>query len=254
MSVQALTWALEDAGIAQDDGTIADVPAELVSTLVGLANHADQQGRHAYPSASLLAHYARKSERQTRRDLARLEELGLIRRGDQRLVLHIDPDRRPVVWDLAVDVKRPPREAPQPRGGARRNGLTSTSPRSERPDTEGTNGLTPATERGDTHVRGTVQEPPTRTTGVSVSGVRHQGPAAGASEARACELCDDDGTAYVVVDGEEVGVVCTHVSSAANVKRVRARRAAMAAAPKTTPRERELRDHPTHTDPQTPEA
>lgn len=189
MSVQTLAWVLEDAAVPHDDGTVTDVPAELVSTLLGLANHADQNGRHAYPSQATLAHYTRKSERQVRRDLTRLEELGLVRRGDQRLVLHIDPDRRPVVWDLAVEVKRDPRPAPGARGARRpaavltraeteadlaaddgitagQNGGTSVSPRSDdeqRGDTGDRNGGTPVTERGDTHVRGTVQEPPNRT-------------------------------------------------------------------------------------------
>lgn len=98
MSVEAITWVLHEA---------PGCPPQLVSTLIGLANHADPHGRGAYPGQGMLASYTRKSERQVRRDLAEAERLGLIRRGDQRLVAHIPADRRPVVWDLVMAPRRP---------------------------------------------------------------------------------------------------------------------------------------------------
>lgn len=94
MSMQAMVWALEQA---------PDVPAQALGVLMGLANHADEHGRGAYAGQELLAEYARKSDRQARTDLARLEEAGLIRRGDQSLVAHLRADKRPVVWDLAME-------------------------------------------------------------------------------------------------------------------------------------------------------
>jgi helix-turn-helix protein len=94
VSIEALSWALRDA---------EEVPAHCVGVLVGLANHASADGRGAYPSQRLLASYARKTTRQVRSDLRKLEEIGLIRAGDQRLVEHIPADRRPQVWDLALD-------------------------------------------------------------------------------------------------------------------------------------------------------
>lgn len=97
MSVEAIEWALNRA---------PDVSPALVVVLVGLANHADPAGRGAAPAQRRLAHYARKSERTVRRDLAELETLGLIRRGDQRRVAYLPADRRPVVWDLATDRAR----------------------------------------------------------------------------------------------------------------------------------------------------
>lgn len=66
----------------------------------------DDDGLKARPSQRRLAHYARKHERTIRRDLAELERLGLIRRGDQRRVAYLPPDRRPVVYDLALDQRR----------------------------------------------------------------------------------------------------------------------------------------------------
>ncbi|NED58701.1 hypothetical protein G3I24_48430 [Micromonospora aurantiaca] len=74
--------------------------------LIGLANHAHANGRAAYPSQERLAYYARKSTRSVRTDLATLERLGIIRRGDQRHVAHLPTDRRPVAWDLAMERRR----------------------------------------------------------------------------------------------------------------------------------------------------
>lgn len=93
LSIRAVLWVLDEA---------PDVPAPLVSTLVGLARHADQEGRNAYPSQNVLAGYTRKTVRQVKKDLAALVEKGLIRvAADQGAAGHIRADRRPVVYDLA---------------------------------------------------------------------------------------------------------------------------------------------------------
>lgn len=97
MSVQAITWVLEEA---------PDVKPHLVSTLIGLANHADRNGRGAYPLQATLAAYTRKSDRQIRKDLGEMLTAGLIREGDQRVVAHIAADRRPMVYDLAIERKQ----------------------------------------------------------------------------------------------------------------------------------------------------
>jgi len=93
MSIEAMNWVLTQA---------PDLPASLQPVLMGLASHAHGDGTNAYPSQDRLAFYARKSERQIRTDLERLEELGLIVRGDQRVVAHIDARYRPIVWNLAM--------------------------------------------------------------------------------------------------------------------------------------------------------
>lgn len=118
MSIQAMTWALEEA---------PDVPAQLVSTLIALANHAGRDGSACYPSQETIAKYTRKTVRQVRRDLDKLVELQLIRPGDQRHVAHFRPDHRPLVWDLAMDRKRPDTDV-LPRSGDDRTPVT------ERPD------------------------------------------------------------------------------------------------------------------------
>ncbi|MBQ0893437.1 helix-turn-helix domain-containing protein [Micromonospora sp. U56] len=115
-----MSWVLNDA---------PDVPPQCLAVLIGLANHAHANGRAAYPSQERLAHYARKSVRSVQNDLKTLAGLGLIRRGDQRHTAFLPADRRPVVYDLAMERRRPlpgaldpfaepqsgrPSEAPQP--------------------------------------------------------------------------------------------------------------------------------------------
>lgn len=93
-----MKWAVEFA---------PPMPAQLVATLTGLAYHADPKGRGAYPSLARLAAYACKSERSVRRDLRDLEDLKLIRHGDQSKAAHITADKRPTVYDLAVENRVP---------------------------------------------------------------------------------------------------------------------------------------------------
>lgn len=136
MSVQAITWALEDA---------PDVPARLVSTLIALANHAGRTGKGAFPGNDTLADCTRKSPRQVKRDLEELVELRLIIEGDQQLVAHMRADRRPRVWDLAMHRRRvrgDTHDTPPSSG----EGTPTTPRKSERGDTDDT----PQEPRGDT--------------------------------------------------------------------------------------------------------
>lgn len=117
-----MVWALEDA---------PDVPAQALGVLMGLANHADELGRGAYAGQDRLAIYSRKSDRQARSDLTRLEELGLIRRGDQSLVDHIRADKRPVVWDLALERRKEANGRKQASGGKSTSGRKPSTPEEE---------------------------------------------------------------------------------------------------------------------------
>lgn len=123
MSTEAVHWALRNA---------PGVPSQCVGVLIGLAEHADRRGRGAYPSAATLSHYARKSERQARTDLETLAAAGVIRPGDQSLAAHLPSNRRPVVYDLAVErVSDVQSTAPRskPRGSHDRSrGMQSTAP------------------------------------------------------------------------------------------------------------------------------
>jgi hypothetical protein len=97
MSLEAIRWVLRDA---------PDVPAQCVGVLIGLAEHADKFGRGSYPSAGTLAAYARKSKRQVHYDMSLLTEAKLIRLGDQSLAARLPQNRRPVVYDLALELVR----------------------------------------------------------------------------------------------------------------------------------------------------
>jgi len=180
VSNEAMTWALRDA---------PDVPSHAVAVLLGLANHADPNGRGAFPSQPTLAEYARKDVRQVRRDIEKLELLKLIRRGEQRLVAYLPADKRPVVWDLAMErVKEfpEPETTGRPRPAGRPRPVASVPPDADdRPDLDvpsppqepssqdcdrtSTSGGTPTSgrtykaERQDVGVRQTILEPTTPT-------------------------------------------------------------------------------------------
>lgn len=150
MSIEALSWVLR-----------SDIPTDSTETLVllGLANHAQSDGTSAWPAQDVLAKYARTTSRTVRRKLSSLEESGLIRRGDQRIVEHIRADHRPVVWDLLMNDRTlcpavDDRTSASVREGARQDtSVRGISPTAGHP---GSNDRTPVTERPDTGVLQTV--------------------------------------------------------------------------------------------------
>lgn len=155
MSVQAITWAIEDA---------PDVPAHCVSLLIGLANHADQDGRNSFPGQGTLAAYTRKSDRAVRNDLAELEARRLIARGDQRLVAHIPGDRRPVVWDLSMQDAGKAASARQARRAQDTNGHDRKPTSAREPATAGSgvpDGRKPTTARPEVQYQTTGSGLPT---------------------------------------------------------------------------------------------
>lgn len=172
MSIEALNWVLNEA---------PNLTTDLIPLMIGLANHAGADGRGSYPSQARLAWYARCSERTVRRYLVRAQEAGLIRPGDQRFVLHLPADKRPVVWDLQMGLKRADeRPAPGRPGRPRKvepeeenRGDTGDRPKNfagqgtdenrgdtgVRADTGDQIGGTPEVNRVDTGVLQTVLEP-----------------------------------------------------------------------------------------------
>lgn len=112
MSIEAISWALNSAQIPTDRRDAST----LASVLIGLANHADPDGRNAFPSVARLVRYTRLAERTVRSALHTLEELGLITPSDPGvLAAHIKrADRRPKGWDLDLAATA----APAPTAGA----------------------------------------------------------------------------------------------------------------------------------------
>lgn len=97
MSVQAISWALEHQ-------IVADAGARHV--LVALANHADNTGRDAYPSVSLLCRYTGLKRRTVLDKLKLLQDVGVVVRGNQRIAEAKirRAARRPVVYDIRIDL------------------------------------------------------------------------------------------------------------------------------------------------------
>lgn len=115
-----------------------DVPLDCVESatarhvLLVLANYADVQGCHAFPSASTLARQTGLTVRGVRMQLATLLEVGAIKRGNQAIVAaHIEQaDRRPVVYDLCITGVNAVH--PVPAGGTSRpSGVNLTTQRGE---------------------------------------------------------------------------------------------------------------------------
>lgn len=121
-----MAWAIEQ-----------DITTDPASTLVliCLANYADKFGRSAFPSVDTLCKESRLSERTIRQRLRELEELGLIKRGDQSVVsIYIKrEDRRPICYDLQLD--RGANVAPRNKTGCNPlpNGVQITSSRGASP-------------------------------------------------------------------------------------------------------------------------
>ena len=95
MSVEATSWALQQQAVTD--------PAAR-SVLFGLANHANHEGRHAFPSVDLLCRYTGLGRRTVITKLKLLQERGLVRRGNQKVAAAIieRADRRPTVYDPAL--------------------------------------------------------------------------------------------------------------------------------------------------------
>ncbi|MGW4493824.1 helix-turn-helix domain-containing protein [Streptomyces sp. NPDC004376] len=150
------------------------MPSQLLGTLVGLADHADKHGRGAYPSVRTLAAYTCKAERSVQRDIKELLKLELIRPGDPSVASHIPAERRPAVYDLAMErvvpggragddgvtlASRVTLASSRARGGRKNaaqtgDGVTPTSGGDVgvTGDTDVTSGVTPTSEWGDAHV------------------------------------------------------------------------------------------------------
>jgi hypothetical protein len=164
--------------------------------LLGFANHADKYGRGAYPSTQTIADYAECDVRTVQRHVGWLISRGFLREGDQRMVDHLDPRYRPIVYDVAMSVEQVDQWASvgstedgsraRAAKAGRRGAQVSTqitrganlsplpedesqqvgrgdnlSPLETRPrgDNNGGSGVTSHAPRGDTRVTRTIQEP-----------------------------------------------------------------------------------------------
>lgn len=108
MSWQATSWALREAPVGNN------TTARLI--LVSLADRAGVDGRNTWPSVRTLMGELHISDSTVRRQLAWLEDQGIISRGDQSMAERnangrsIPPQFRPVVWNLNMGVQAEPVE------------------------------------------------------------------------------------------------------------------------------------------------
>jgi hypothetical protein len=106
MSVEAISWALNQAPVPADRGGQSSSACKFV--LVGLANHAGPDGTGAFPSVATLVRYTGLSERTVRTCLDRLQVGGIISPCDPNIVAARikRADRRPQGWDLDLSLAR----------------------------------------------------------------------------------------------------------------------------------------------------
>ncbi|WP_371409761.1 hypothetical protein OG423_14240 [Micromonospora zamorensis] len=140
MSWEAIRWVLEDA---------PDLPSHLVSPLVALADSAAPDGTGAFLGQPEIAWRTRKALRNSRKDIDSLEKLGLIREGDQSLAQYIRSDRRPTVYDLAMERKRGPRPSDEGMQASPRTGSHGGMPASPREPSDGMSASPRSDARGD---------------------------------------------------------------------------------------------------------
>lgn len=149
MSLAALTWAA--------DLPMSTCHLSAYRVLLKLADRVDQLGYGAWPGVPSIAETLGCSERTVYRALAELQDLGLIRRGDQRHVAHIDPRYRPIVWDVLTPALRASESSTDIR--VRAKGF--------RGDSEGRSGVTAGVTK-------TVHNPPTKTSPESHESIRER--------------------------------------------------------------------------------
>lgn len=232
MSTEAVAWAM------RSDLT-GKLSAEHRLVLLSLADHASFDGNNAWPSKATIADRLDISTRSVQRAFARLEALGLIVKGDQRLAQYRRADRRPTVWNLRVGARARPeildedptildetgQGYPQGRGdtGVTPHGETPVTPRG---DTGGTHGETLVSPKPNTEP--TTEEPPNPR-------AAHR-PDRPASSARAGRPVDNpgrrpDGTCRRCDDFHPLGTECEPLGDAvAGAARARAALAAARAA------------------------
>lgn len=188
MSIEATTWAL--------GSKVGDARRKLI--LFAYANHAHKDGTSAWVSKkSIAADYAECDSKTVTRHVKALIADGWIREGDQAAVAHIRADRRPVVYDLAMNeatradwaaehargVKTTPRRGDSLTGRNSVHGGTSETSRgdtavSPKPNTNQIP-LTPTAPR-----RGPVPEPRTPLVAVKLDCPKHR-----AKPGDNCRLC-----------------------------------------------------------------
>lgn len=96
MSFAAYMWVLKH-------GFAMCANAAQFATLVRIADHTDDSGRGCWTSQQTLSDELPMSRATVKRAIDELAQAGVIVPGDPALVAHLRKDKRPQVWDLAMD-------------------------------------------------------------------------------------------------------------------------------------------------------
>ena len=119
MSIQVISWALNQAPVT--------APVHVL-ILVAMAERCNDDGTESRQSVKTIAKKARVSPRTVQRELKTLEQMGVVRRGDQSKneQAGIPGNRRPVVYDLAIELRQD-NMSPQNEEESEEIGVTSTA-------------------------------------------------------------------------------------------------------------------------------
>lgn len=156
MSLQAMNWVLYD--IDPDELEQSEFRILLV-----MADHADTEGCGVWLGAAKISKLSRLSLRQVRYALRHLQDKGIIRRGDQRLVKHLPGNKRPVVYDLVMDEDRGATVAPQDPEPAHRGATIAPQTEEQRCNVTAPRNDSLGCNRGATGVQSGVQHDCTQT-------------------------------------------------------------------------------------------
>jgi hypothetical protein len=127
MSIEAMVWVLHNSPTSGTDKVL----------LLGIANHADTEGRNAWPSVATLAKYANLEPRGVQKALRRLQDEGHIRIEPQAGgTADMRSDRRPNRYSVLMSgvSARTPRQV---------NGVSSSTERGVLQDANGVSCGTP---------------------------------------------------------------------------------------------------------------
>lgn len=153
MSREAMEWALETP--------TGDPTRSLV--LVAIGKYAQPNGAGAWASPETLAVYSECSARTVQRHIAVLIDGGLIREGDQSIIPdHIPKRRRPIVYDLAMDLETAREWASVEQSGRRALAAAVGAAAGRKGASRRAAVRSGADTRGDTH-----DTPPTQEAGVT---------------------------------------------------------------------------------------
>lgn len=98
-----MTWVLEAAPIPDHKEPGTPTRTALTMVLLGMANHADREGRNAFCGIDTLAAYGRMSRSTVKRCITVLLDSGLITRGDQAIPrAHLGMPNPPKNYNLSL--------------------------------------------------------------------------------------------------------------------------------------------------------